>query len=187
MCQYLPGWRWDSVSLDNALILLWLRLTNVGKLLLDWCLSSTTRTALRLNCSSKLSIGVSILYVWFPAISPTDYKSWLSHFNHRHTHCIQLYNTPDTNMARHVCTENRSMRTLGNSDYLRCTTLSREQGSRLKTIRVHSADIWLHNVINYFYFHHAFIFEDIFWDVTLFHWSNSSCRFGKPYCLHLHV
>lgn len=101
---YLPEWRWVSVSLDSALILLWLRLTKVGKLLLDWCRSSTTRTALLLNCSSKLSIGVSTLFVWFPAISPATYRRWLSHFMKRHTHCIKPHTTPAANMARHVCT-----------------------------------------------------------------------------------
>lgn len=100
----LPEWGWVSVSPDSALILLWLRLTNVDKLLFDWCRSSTTRTALLLNCSSKLSIGVSTLCVWFPAISPVTYRRWLSHFKKRHTHCIQLHTTPATNMARHVCT-----------------------------------------------------------------------------------
>jgi hypothetical protein len=145
-----------------------------------------------LNCSSKLSIGVSTLYVWFPAISPVTHKSWLSHFKKSHTHCIQPLTTPAANMARHVCTaksehaHSSRPRLLAVFDPCRAerVVIGRQGGKYVHT-QVYYADICVHTVLEYFYLPHIFLFVVTFCVVMLCHWSGSSRLFDESFCLHL--
>jgi hypothetical protein len=83
-------------------------------------------------------------------------------------------------MARHVCTANSDMRTLFDRDcievfefrYVSWVVVLRTRRGNLYTC-VYYADICVHKALDYFHFHHAFMFEGMFCVVTLCRWSNS--------------